>query len=211
MIKKIILLLVAVVGLYGSWTAYKNGYVGLKTEKFSLVFEVPSYESVKENKFNLDTKIAELTSLNTTGIPNARNDVKLEIENYEAKRKEYEDLAMSATADEIAEANKIEKYLLDYLWIRVGNYANDNNVKFKMTPITSTASLDFDITGSYISVINFIYDIQNDEELNFNINGIVIQGGSSDQIVKAKFTVEDVNVVTSPEDEVEQGGMSVEG
>ncbi|MBQ8299931.1 MAG: hypothetical protein IJX99_08815 [Clostridia bacterium] len=212
MIKKLVLLLVVIIGLYGSLTAYRDGYVGIKTDKFSLMFEVPSYASVKENKNNLDNKVAELDNLNTSGIPNAQNDVKLEIENYEAKRKEYEDLAMSATADEIAEANKIEKYLLDYLWIRVGNYANDNNVKFKMTPVQSTATLDFDITGSYVSVINFIYDIQNDKELNFNINGIVIQGGSSDQIVKAKFTVEDINVVTSPEDEiVQEGGVNIEG
>ncbi len=212
MIKKLILLLVAVIGIYGSVTALRNGYVGIKTEKFSLIYEVPSYASVKENKSNLNNKIDELTRLNTSGIPSAQNDVKLEVDNYEAKRKTYEDLAMSATAEEIAEANKIEKYLLDYLWIRVGNYANDNNVKFKMTPVGSTATLDFDITGSYISVINFIYDIQNDEELNFDINGIVIEGGSSDEIVKAKFTVEDINVVTSPEDEVmQEGGVSIEG
>lgn len=208
MIKKLVLLLVVIIGFYGSWTAYKDGYIGLKTEKMSVIYEVPSYESIKQNKEELDTKIAELDKLNTSGIPNAKSEVDLEIQNYEAKRKDYESWTLKATPEEIGEANKIERYLLDYLWIRVGNYANDNNVKFKMTPVASNASLDFDITGSYISVINFIYDIQNDEKLNFNINGIVIQGGSSDEIVKAKFTVEDINVVTSPEDETTtQGGV----
>ena len=200
MIKKLVLLLVCVIGIYGSFTAYKNGYIGIKTEKVSLVYEVPSYESVKEAKENLDSKITELERLNASGIPDAKDAVDLEISNYEAKRRAYETLANTATKEEIADANKIERYLLDYLWIRVGNYANDNDVKFKMTPVIQTASLDFDITGSYISVINFIYDIQNDEELDFNINGIVIEGGSSYKIVKAKFTVEDVNVVTSPEE-----------
>ena len=72
-----------------------------------------------------------------------------------------------------------------------------------MTPDAETATLAFDITGSYVSVINFVYDIQNDEELDFKMDGIVIEGASSDREVKAKFTVEDINVVTSPDQQVE--------
>ena len=108
-------------------------------------------------------------------------------------------LAMTASEKEIAEANKIERYLLDYLWIKVGNYASDNDVKFKMTPNTNEQTLTFDITGKYISVINFIYDLENDLDLNFEINGIVIQGGSTSEIVKANFNVEGIRVVTSPD------------
>jgi hypothetical protein len=67
-----------------------------------------------------------------------------------------------------------------------------------MTPNDADATLSFDITGSYVSVINFIYDIQNDTELNFKVDGIVVEGGSSDQIVKANFVVKEVNVITSP-------------
>ena len=202
MIKKIILLLVTVISLYGSFTAFKNGYVGFVNDKIDIKFEVPSYEKIKDEKAEFDSKTRELANLNQTGIPNANNDVNRELQNYANKKDTYEELKNLANRDQIAEANKIEIYLLDYLWIKVGNYANDNAVKFKMTPRTESASLDFDITGSYISVINFIYDIQNDEELNFKIDGIVVMGGGSSDSVKARFTVEDINVVTSPEQQI---------
>mgnify|MGYP000452560579 FL=1 len=127
------------------------------------------------------------------------NKVETSMKTYEARKQEYDMLAMTASEKEIAEANKIERYLLDYLWIKVGNYASDNDVKFKMTPNTNEQTLTFDITGKYISVINFIYDLENDLDLNFEINGIVIQGGSTSEIVKANFNVEGIRVVTSPD------------
>mgnify|MGYP007069975605 CR=1 FL=1 len=127
---------------------------------------------------------------------NAVASVEGEIKNYESKKQAYDMLALTASRAEIAEANKEEKYLLDYLWIKVGGYAADNDVKFKMTPNESDSTLTFDITGSYISVINFIYDLQNDYELDFAIDSIIIQGG---QTVKANFVVQNVDVVTSPD------------
>lgn len=206
MIKKLIMLVLAIAGVYSSVTAFKHGYIGIKSEKFSFVYEVPSYEGIKTAKTNYETKVNELKRVSVTSMGEAKAQVENEKDNYNSKKLKYEALAVSATSDEIAEANKIERYLLDYLWIRIGNYANDNDVKFKLTPETETAVLYFDITGSYISIINFMYDIQNDDELDFNIDDIVIQGGSSDQIVKAKFKVEGVNIVTSPDDQTAEGG-----
>lgn len=201
--KKILLALVAIISIYGSFTALKNGYVGLVTEKFSLKFEVPSYVQIQDEKAEFDSKVKQLENLNKSGIPNASGEVDTELRNYAEKKDAYEQLKSTADEEQIAEANKIKIYLLDYLWIKVGNYANDNAVKFKMTPDAQNATLAFDITGSYISVINFIYDIQNDEKLDFKLDGIVIEGASSDREVKAKFTVEDINVVTSPDQQLE--------
>lgn len=198
MIKKLLLLIAVVICAYGSYTSFAKGYFGLVTPKFQLKMDVVSYSDLKANKEKLDNDMKQLNSLNSTKLDEAAEGVRLEQKNYEAKKTEYDTLALTASKEDIAEANKIERYLLDYLWIRVGNYANDNAVKFKMTPNDADATLSFDITGSYVSVINFIYDIQNDAELNFKVDGIVVEGGSSDQIVKAYFVVKDVNVITSP-------------
>ena len=197
MIKKLLYLVIIVVGIYGVYTCYTTGFE--KTISF-LNIDIPSFAEVTGNKSKLDSDMSKLNSLNTTGIASATENVVTQEANYKSKRDEYVTLAASASEEEIAEANKVEKYLLDYLWIKVGNYASDNGVKFKMTPDIATASLTFDITGTYISVINFIYDLENDTELNFGINGIVVEGGSSSSVVKAYFKVEDVNVVTSPQE-----------
>lgn len=206
MIKKLVLLLLIVVGLYGSWTAFRQGYIGIQTQKFALKIDVPSYNNLKNNKSTMELKNSELNGL-ISRRNTAENTVKVEADNYQEKKKTYDDLTKSATREEIEEANKVEEYFLDYLWIKIGNYANDNDVKFKLTNRKELKCLDFDVTGSYISVINFIYDIQNDSQLKFNVNGIYIQGGSSDKVVKAKFTVENINVIESnnPDENITTG------
>ena len=63
--------------------------------------------------------------------------------------------------------------------------------------------LDNQCFSHQISVPKYVRDdffdgAPNDAELNFKVDGIVVEGGSSDQIVKANFVVKDVNVITSP-------------
>lgn len=191
------LLLILLIGLtgYATWLFATQGY------ELNLGFvqlDIPSYKEVQNNKENLDSKLTTLKTKNNNELVLEEGNVETSLKRYETKKQEYDMLAATASEKDIAEANKIERYLLDYLWIKIGNYASDNDIKFKMTPSDSDLSLTFDVTGKYISVINFIYDLENDVDLNFEINGITIQGGSSDSIVKANFRVEGVRVVTSP-------------
>ena len=193
--KKVLLILLIGLTGYATWLFATQGY------EFDLGFvqiSIPSYQEVQNNKENLDSKLTTLKNKNNNELVVEEGNVETSLKKYETKKQEYDMLAATASERDIAEANKIERYLLDYLWIKIGNYASDNDIKFKMTPDYDNYILTFDITGKYISVINFIYDLENDMDLNFEINGITIQGGSSDSIVKANFRVEGVRVVTSP-------------
>lgn len=193
--KKILLILLIGLTGYATWLFATQGY------EFDLGFvqiNIPSYQEVQNNKENLDSKLTTLKNKNNNELVVEEGNVETSLKKYETKKQEYDMLAATASEKDIAEANKIEIYLLDYLWIKIGNYASDNDIKFKMTPDYDNYILTFDITGKYISVINFIYDLENDMDLNFEINGITIQGGSSDSIVKANFRVEGVRVGTSP-------------
>lgn len=194
--KKILLLLIIILTGYGTWLFITQGF------EFDMGFaklDIPAYQEVTNNKKELDSKLASLKTKNNNELTMEESKVETSMKNYETRKQEYDMLAMTASEKEIAEANKIERYLLDYLWIKVGNYASDNDVKFKMTPNAEEQTLTFDITGKYISVINFIYDLENDTDLNFEVDGIVIQGGSSSEIVKANFKVEGIRVVTTPD------------
>lgn len=193
--KKVLLILLIGLTGYATWLFATQGY------EFDLGFvqiNIPSYQEVQNSKENLDSKLTTLKNKNNNELVVEEGNVETSLKKYETKKQEYDMLAATASERDIAEANKIERYLLDYLWIKIGNYASDNDIKFKMTPDYDNYILTFDITGKYISVINFIYDLENDMDLNFEINGITIQGGSSDSIVKANFRVEGVRVVTSP-------------
>ena len=64
------------------------------------------------------------------------------------------------------------KYKIEYLWTKLGDYADNRKVKMKMDVIDAgngTYNLSFNIVGSYINVTDFIYDIEKDTNLNFRI------------------------------------------
>ena len=42
-----------------------------------------------------------------------------------------------------------------------------------------------------------IYDLENDADLAFNIDNLVMQGGSSSAVTKASFQVRNINIITS--------------
>ena len=189
MIKKLGLLIISCLFIFAIYNVYQNGL------SFGSV-EALSYAKIKSKNDTLNSKISELDTLNGAKYNSAKSQLESARQNFNSKKNAYDSLAASASASEIAEANKREEFLLDYLWIKVGNYANANNIKVLINP-TTDSELNFDVSGPYISVINFIYDLENDSELSFNVNNIVMEGTSNLSNTKAKFSVSGVNIITS--------------
>ena len=194
MMKKIILAAVSALSIVGIDFLVTQGFVLEGRLPFDI--KVLNYKEIMAKGDNLTSKINQIVKINTTQIVEAENRISEEKDSFEEKKATYEKLESNASEAEIAEANKKQEYLLDYLWIVIGNYANDNNVKFKMTTDDKNLRINFDITGSYVSIINFIYDIENDTNLNFSLNGIAIQGSTTDS-TKASFSVDGITVKTS--------------
>ena len=189
MIKKLGLLIVSCLFIFAIYNVYQNGLT------FGSV-DALSYAKIKSKNDTLNSKISELNKLNGAEYSSAKAQLESARQVFNTKKNAYDALAASASAAEIAEANKREEFLLDYLWIKIGNYANANNIKVLINP-TSDSELNFDVSGPYISVINFIYDLENDGELSFNVNNIVMEGTSSQSNTKAKFSVSGVNIITA--------------
>lgn len=188
MIKKIALLLISVLFIFGTFNVYKKGFT------FSSINAL-SYEEITKKNTELNTAISTLNNLNKTEYGAIVSKLESAESNFNQNKKAYENLAASASEKDIAEANKEEKYLLDYLWIKVGNYANENDIKVLIDPDTNNRLVNFDVSGSYISIINFIYDLENDAELAFDVDNIIMEGAGNAN-TKATFTVSNVYVVT---------------
>lgn len=189
--KLLLILLIVALG----FLTYNTITSGLKVYGLN----IPSYKELQNDNNNLDNKISELDTLIDVTYANKVNDVAKSKTDFNKKKQAYDSLAANATDEQLEAAMREEEFLLDYLWILVGNYANDNNVKFLMN-VNSDFTIDFDVTGSYISIINFVYDLTNDPELRFLIDNIQLEGGSNqDSVTKAKFTVYGINVVTKSE------------
>lgn len=194
MIKKLlqlILVCILAVGVFNSWAH------GFSFQMFGANVDVSSYSGIAGKSQNLSNKVNELERKNTTEYNAAINRKNSAVNFFNTTKTEYDTLALEASLDEIREANKEEEYFLDYLWMKLGTYADNNDIKWIPEINYEAETIDFDITGPYIAVINFIYDLENDPDLAFNIDNLVMQGGSSATVTKAAFQVRNVKVLTS--------------
>lgn len=194
MIKKLlqlILVCILAVGVFNSWAH------GFSFQMFGANIDVSSYSGIAGKSQKLSNDVNTLERKNTTEYNNALDRKSSAVSAFNNSKTKYDTLALEASADEVREANKEEEYFLDYLWMKLGTYADNNDIKWIPNINYEAETIDFDITGPYIAVINFIYDLENDPELAFNIDNLVMQGGSSAQVTKAAFQVRNIKVLTS--------------
>ena len=125
-------------------------------------------------------------------------------------KKEYFDLVQVSTASEIQEAMQIKSYRVEYLWSRVGNHATKEGVKVKMEIASSSMGdseykdLKFTVNGNYLAITNFIYDLENDESLDFTIDGFDMKSDV------ASFTVKDVKIIQEEKSSMTSSQNSVD-
>ncbi len=227
--------------------------------------KISSFSGLQQQHDNISTKQTSLsqkeTSYKTTlqNLENAKTEYSKEKAKYEAISNE--------TINMIKEATTEEKYTLEYMWIRLGNYAKIHNLSILLvepggsststttggagtptgttgtgtstgtgtgtptgtntstgtgtnattgtstgtgTPTgttgttgtnttgtpsgnTTTASdvLRIEITGSYLNVSDFIFDVENDKELRFKLDNITMELVSGTTI-KTTFNVKNM-------------------
>ena len=83
---------------------------------------------------------------------------------------------------------------MEYLWNKVGSYATEEGVNLKWEVQSSGSgkyTLNFTVVGSYIAIINYVYDVENDSDLGFTILNFKMSGSDS---LTATFSVHDVSI-----------------
>lgn len=156
---------------------------------------------------------------------------------FNSEKAKYEAIS-DETIEIIKDSNTEEKYSIEYMWIKLGNYASKNNLTLVMvepgntnkesssenssTSSTSTTSnesvvakndnatatstttttndtsstsnseaLKIQVTGSYIDLSDFIFEVENDEELKFKLDNILMEYVSGNT-VKTTFDVKNI-------------------
>lgn len=121
--------------------------------------------------------------------------IKTDVAALSTAKKEYLDLVTISTDNEIAKATQTNTYTIEYLWSRVGNHATKEGVNLKMDVTNSTLNnsefknLNFTVTGAYLALTQFIYEIENDSNLDFTIDKFDMTANS------CTFTVADVKII----------------
>lgn len=194
--RKIVFLLIMVLAIVGCYIVSVDG---VQTN----LIQIASYDEVKAANKQLDTQISELNRKNTTDYESKRTALTTAVKNYKDKKEKYEALAPTVQETDEQEpeettTSNTKPYDVDFLWTIVGNYATETGISIDFTFVKSTTAsssssdyftmsdINFTVSGTYNSIIEFIYDIEDDDRLGFEIKNFKMSKGGSG--VQATFS-----------------------
>ncbi len=194
--RKIVFSLIMVLAIVGCYIVSVEGVQ-------SNLIQIASYDEVKAANKQLNTQISELNRKNTTEYESKRTALTTAVKNYKDKKEKYEALAPTVQETEEQEpeettTSNTKPYDVDFLWTIVGNYATETGISIDFTFVKSTTAstsssdyftmsdINFTVSGTYNSIIEFIYDIEDDDRLGFEIKNFKMSKGGSG--VQATFS-----------------------
>jgi len=135
--------------------------------------EVLSYVGIQYKNNALNEKIQEASKLAEKDFKQAVSTVKENSKKLEQTKKEYEDLMVVSSEGDPQILAQLERYEVETLWVKLGNYATSEGAVVRIDILQGntkdTYNLRFTVNGSYISITDFISDIENDTTLGFKI------------------------------------------
>lgn len=199
-------ILISIIGVILLIIVIVSATKGIKAGKL----KVYSIKDVKQTSQNLDAKIAEAETEKQQNYGKAVSDINKSITELKNKKEEYEAKINSLGTGTELGITQIEKYKIEYLWNKIGSYAKNEGLKIDLdiqeTTINDTYNINFSIIGSYVDITDFLYDIENDDDLNYKVSKFSVEPTSTTSTstsgktttnvdnsnLKATFTVENI-------------------
>ena len=155
---------------------------------------VKGFLGLKEENETIEKKIETLNKTIKNNYSNALLTLDSSKDTLIDSKTEYENQA------ELSNLNSgnytSEKYDIDYLWTKLGNFAKDENIDIKIdvnsAGVKDLYNLTFTATGTYSGITAFIYDIENDSKLGFKIDKFSMSG--STDVIGATFNCNEIYI-----------------
>ena len=169
--------------------------------------EVLGIRGINQKNSELDQKIQQATQLSTIDYQKAVDEVEENSKKLTEEKKNYEDMALLNTDSEGQATAQIQKYEVEALWVKLGNHATSEGATMKMDIVNGSSTsenmydLNFTVNGSYISIIDFISDIENDSTLGFKIENFHMSG--SGDSLQATFVCKEISIIDVNESQVD--------
>ncbi len=165
--------------------------------------KVYSYSEIENASSERKVLLSELNEKNENDFKATQKLLLASTEKYREKKEEYDSLIESGDLTKESNIYNSSLYDIDFLLTVVGNYATQNGVTLQFDVFKSSSSssisseyvicdLSFTVTGDYIPITNYIYNIEDDDTLNFEINDFVLEKGGEN--LQATFTVRNVPI-----------------
>lgn len=165
--------------------------------------KVNGYSTVASLSAKKTELLAKLNEKNVTEFNAKKDNLQKVVDDYNTKKTEYDRLVQEGKIDNNSIHNTLDLYEIDYLWTKIGNYATKEDVELQIDLTKSATStsisteyimcdLTFNVTGEYIAITDFLFDLEGDDSLRFEINDFVMQKGGKN--LQATFIVKNVPI-----------------
>ena len=154
---------------------------------------VYGFDGINKKNEDLTSSIAAANTQNDN-YTNALSKLQTDVEALAVAKKNYLDAISQNTESEIRQATQTKTYTIEYLWSRIGNYATAQGITLEMQVSNSTLqnqdykNLNFTAQGEYLAIVQFMYDLENDSNLDFTIDSFHMTQN------RATFVVKDVKI-----------------
>lgn len=161
--------------------------------------KISSIEQIEAQSENLNAKIEEINTLIDVRYPEKVSQLKTASNNMQSAKSEYLKYTNLSTDEQILDAMQQKSYAIEFLWTKLGSHARNEgiNLTFEIASSSTGANnandIKFTVNGSYIAIINFVYAIENDAELNFRIENFKLLPYEN-EILQGTFTVRNISV-----------------
>lgn len=168
--KKILISVLIILLLILSYFALAEGIGFLK---------IKSINDIKNASIKLDNEFNEANELSNKTYPSEVEALESAIKQLKINKQKYDNINLYNSEESSLGTIQIKTYKIHYLWTILGNYRKDRDIQaltldLKSTNTKDVYDLEFTLMGTYTRITDFLYDIENDEELNFEIKNFNI-------------------------------------
>lgn len=168
-----------------------------KLEVGNLKIEGISY--LKDKKEDLNNTVNQASKLITVDYPGKLTLLNTAVSQLQKERDNYNELLLLNSANNDQNTNTAAPYELEYLWAQIGGHVKKEGVKIKFQltsnmTVTGTYDIGFTVTGNYVGITDFIYDIENDSKLGFKIENFKLVPNSSENELVATFNCKEISI-----------------
>lgn len=156
-------------------------------------FHISGFKDINKKNDELTEAISDANDENDS-YTSALSKIETDVESLANAKKRYLDLIAQSSESEIKQATQTKTYTIEYLWSKIGNHATEEGVTLKMDVVSSTLgdqeyrNLNFTVDGEYLAIVQFIYTLENDSDLDFIAEDFDMTSKH------ATFTVKDVKI-----------------
>lgn len=172
--KKILISIIIVILLV---LAYLMGFKSFKVGSF----KVDSISDIKQMNAELNGKFEEANTLSKNQYPKKVETLDNAIKKLTTVKNQYKNKASNSITEDGMLATYLKKYKIETLMVDLGRYKNKNGLEDIRLDIktnsesTETYDLQLTLVGPYDSIYNFMYDVENDDDLKFQISNLIVE------------------------------------